>query len=546
MPSPQKNQLAWIEFTNKIRTAATNASYKDRANAITRIYDQFLIGEHSDENDLLTTKRFIDLILNAIPQHVELVAPKQYLLADGIERLCRKIEDLNGGEKRTEPICTTKPAELRESRIPDPPLDGVEHSLLGVGGFGAVFSPALPNYKNGAWHSYPNNVTKAFKTPAAQSKAISDSARIYGLTGNSGHQVEMYKYRYSPNELPASLKAKFSSEHFFPNGSSYIRMPYLGVEVGKVESVKDKLQKVPFGRILEQIVKVISQVKKIIDHDLVHADIRDSNILINPENGVITIIDFDLLNDTSSLFSRFDFDFYNNPPEFLLFKTRSDLASVALTPESIRALMTNFHIDKPAEPTNPYPDQLLNHYNFWSSLGLTRDSLIAKIIDANVKNANYMKSAAFSSIDDAFKTFGLKTFDEFGLACSLLNLLNGVYPGCIKSETVTPADTVSLRDSLKGVITLESAAYTDAQLGAISSALLELTNTVLLPMMSFTMENRIMTDEALARVMAIKARFDSEFTAVASPEGGSSRRYKSTRKRLNRRRRTTRRFKFIG
>ena len=74
------------------------------------------------------------------------------------------------------------------------------------------------------------------------------------------------------------------------------------------------LRKIPIGFLLEQVLKVMNQVKIFVDNGFIHGDIRPPNMMIIPDTGIITIIDFDLFEEIR-YFMAGNVAFYNRPPE---------------------------------------------------------------------------------------------------------------------------------------------------------------------------------------------------------------------------------------
>lgn len=206
-----------------------------------------------------------------------------------------------------------------------PPISNVTN-VVGKGTYGFILKPALSNRRlNGSVEEYPDEVTKAYFNQNSLNGAIKTGTKIYSLTGNEGHKLIPYKQPYRVSNMPASIITKLKTEDFGKTDIAKIygrssmpiaHMKNLGIDM-KYTSLTAHvaaLRKIPTGLLLEQVLKVMKQVKIFIDNKFIHGDIRPANMMINPDTGIITIIDFDLFEEIPE-FMKNNVAFYNRPPE---------------------------------------------------------------------------------------------------------------------------------------------------------------------------------------------------------------------------------------
>lgn len=206
-----------------------------------------------------------------------------------------------------------------------PPISNATN-VVGKGTYGFILKPALSNRRlNGSVEEYPNEVTKAYFNQKSLNGAIKTGAKIYSLTGNEGHKLIPYKQPYRASNMPASITAKLKTKDFGKTDIAKIygrssmpiaHMKNLGIDMihTRLTAHVAALRKIPIGLLLEQVLKVLNQVKIFIDNKFIHGDIRPANMMINPDTGIITIIDFDLFEEIPD-FMKNNVAFYNRPPE---------------------------------------------------------------------------------------------------------------------------------------------------------------------------------------------------------------------------------------
>lgn len=197
--------------------------------------------------------------------------------------------------------------------------------VLGKGGFGVVFTPAMNNINaTGTRKSFPGHVTKVFFKEEAYKKALRDAEELKKKVPALAIPYAPYEHPYKLKEIPASVIATLTRDDVGGvkrgDPAHMLHMPNLGVSIHdflKSLPLRTTYQRsVPFEKTVQELYKLMTIVKAIGEAGLIHADIRETNVLVNPDTGDMTIIDFDLLSPKESM-SRKLRPFYNRPPELL-------------------------------------------------------------------------------------------------------------------------------------------------------------------------------------------------------------------------------------
>ncbi len=240
-----------------------------------------------------------------------------------------------------------------------------------------------------------------------------------------------------------------------------LRMPHRGLSVKHLIERKTlgSLRAVPVQIILGQVCKLIYQIKHMGASGYIHGDIRDTNILVDPVTGLLTIIDFDWFAPKADFFKEYfeHFGFYSNPPETLL------------APHGV--IMKKFYIEQ-------FKKCFIDH------------PMIRDIDRYNSENKAYLRSAAGSSVMDKKLEFWdktLDTFDSFGLAWTLLTLFRHLYPG-------------SLDNNIAALATKHGYAELDAV------TINKMVQTVLLSMGNFNLTDRQTAADVLERALKLNDR----------------------------------------
>lgn len=431
------------------------------------------------------------------------------------------------------------------------------HRLLGAGGFGVVVQPALafPNTVPDPENA-PNNVTKIMFARKPYNRVVKLIPTVKGLFKNAGHRTTPSATAHTFDALPASLQSNIRKKKGFksvePDADMYtLRMPYLGIDVHNLVE-----EKKPGGReirnrsvlvVLDQVVKLIGQINTLVENGYIHGDVRDTNIMVHPLTGAMTLIDFDWLKPKDEFIDTYAedgaFGFYSNPPECLFTGKRGAFVDYkGFLPPKIVSYVSDF-----------YNQFTFCRDNYIGDIpkGTPEDEIESRcqellgeaIVEANDNSKEYFRDELGIT---SLKQDIWKTFDGFGLAWTLLTFFNYVYT----SESIL-GDIDLFQHDLSALITNEGVPYTEEQGKACANALRRMIEEVLAPLSDFEYRLRIPTSEALAVAISIRDELAAVFAdgvgaaaAVAEPvvkAVGGAGVGRSTRHRNNRRNHRTRR-----
>jgi serine/threonine protein kinase len=276
-------------------------------------------------------------------------------------------------------------------------------------------------------------------------------------------------------------------------------MPDLGVSVGTADTKKGDLRRVPIPVIIDQIIKVLKQVQTLQHNNYIHGDIRETNVMIHPTTGTITIIDFDLLKPAN----RFNPNgMYNNPPENLI-------------------------LDNSSDPVTKLYDYTMKFYKYFFYVQdlFKAEEFLTEMSEADDRNQAYMERVKKIGVVKKF----LATYDSFGLASTLLCLLGTLYPGSIAQPKATLKNSLSLRTTKNGV------PYTETELDACTNAIYDMSHSVLLLLSKFRMDFRPNVDGVLETALSIQRELNERMsgTMLGNRVGGRRKTVK-TRKSVHR------------
>jgi hypothetical protein len=201
--------------------------------------------------------------------------------------------------------------------------------VIGKGSYGAIVSPALPNVDEHGHLTYfgPDMISKVMLRKEDYDKMMEDEAFIQKhvpslTTGATPYRRVFHEYNISgiPG-MHSFIQSKPSR-----NGVYVARMPNLGLDLKNMVRIPGKIDalraSVTPAAMFKQILKLMHIVKGIRDVGLIHADVRETNVMCSA-TGDMTIIDFDWLMTPKDIQKNYPVYFYCHPPEsiFLLDKT---------------------------------------------------------------------------------------------------------------------------------------------------------------------------------------------------------------------------------
>jgi serine/threonine protein kinase len=252
------------------------------------------------------------------------------------------------------------------------------------------------------------------------------------------------------------------------------------------------LRKTPIKIILEQVLKLYRQVEAILNSGNIHGDIRETNVMIAPNDGKMTLIDFGWLMPIDEFFEQYDhaLGFYSNPPESIL--NHNNLLCIMLHPDTRKNIpLTNIADSEFTVKLQTYSSKnIYAHQN--------KDAYIESIND----NANYVNQQLDDAVnsyvdcesDDTVKNklneIMTPFFDCYGLSLTMYVLFSKLYSPEARSR-----------------LTNGDIPYTEEEMSRINEVLDRIMNDIIIPCLSFTIEERINIHEARARLESILSGF---------------------------------------
>lgn len=372
--------------------------------------------------------------------------------------------------------------------------------FVAKGAYGCIIKPALPNIRNNEWQLYPKNVTKLFFEKDDMKKAYNDSKAMYKLLGrNKGHKTHKYKYNYRASNLPNAVRTRCKKIRSGSRTKLYpLRMPNLGLDVWNIESKYKKYRNIYVGTILDQILKVMKQIETLSTKGLIHGDVRETNIMIHPDTGVITLIDFDLLYPSDIFYSKTHLGFYCHPPETFLYKNIMFFMEATPAERDAEYESKEFH-----ERLETYANHHSN-FVFGKAEYLDRPVSMDDIKSALNDSIAYMKTLGVHDRADLRKLL-LPNFDGYGFAFTLLEFLAYVYPSTLVRIQHDRYDSV-LKDRIKD----GSHKYKSREISIIRKTIHALVYDVLIHMVDLRLEHRLDIHQAVERAQSIIEEFHED------------------------------------
>lgn len=219
------------------------------------------------------------------------------------------------------------------------------YKLLGKGTYGLVFEPALPNV-NAAGNpvEFPGYVTKAFFEEEEYKKALTNAPKLARNVPAIHIPYNSYTRKVQRGNIPLAVRKEAKNHGDLTDPMYLIRMPHKGYSIRDVteqSAMRRKIEALPLEVKVREIYKLMNIVKALGDAGYVHGDIREPNILINPDAGTMTIIDFDLLKPTSEFAATFPVPYYHIPPEASVLLLRQTPAAGPFSP-AVPSLWSQF------------------------------------------------------------------------------------------------------------------------------------------------------------------------------------------------------------
>jgi hypothetical protein len=297
-------------------------------------------------------------------------------------------------------------------------------TIIGKGTYGAVVEPALPNIDE---HGNPitfgsNMVSKVMLEQKDYDKLLVDEQLLRERVPALATNITPYRRTFTEHNISAIPNMQnYIDSRDDRDGVYVVRMPNLGLSISDMKRSDAKMlalrAAVTPAAMFKQILKLMYIVKTIRDAGLIHADIRETNVMCNM-NGDMTIIDFDWLMTPAQIQAEYPVYFYCHPPEslFLLDKTIPidnhllTYGNLALI-NRCEDLAEDYMADNDADYfwKTVVPQGLLDRTSFATKIAENMGNLRATAVRDG-------KAAALKR----FRKIYYNTVDSFGLAVALL------------------------------------------------------------------------------------------------------------------------------
>jgi len=348
------------------------------------------------------------------------------------------------------------------SNTPNAPLSTAQASLspthpmrlLGYGGFGCVLTPPFSNINDtGKAITFPGEVMKVFYSKNAANKSVRNANMLQQINNQNkplfSYPIQKYRKTYKARNIPKSFHRKCKIAANALNANIYaVHMPDLGKSIATI--IKDPeltstIRNIPFKNIIQGFRKLLLTVDHLYKNGYVHCDVKPQNILVNPTNGTMTLIDFDLLTTISDTLDSMSVQ-WNSPPETIYWTNEPFMNEVIHNPD-----FQPFK-DVSEDDTRPELQALLvdiyMRTQIYNSMGL---GLVDNDIDYYMRYEwipSWIKSLGISDIDTILlelRKLSIPTYDSFFIGYSFTTLIRTLYfdkddncimPFCDKLEDI--------------------------------------------------------------------------------------------------------------
>jgi len=238
-----------------------------------------------------------------------------------------------------------------------------------------------------------------------------------------------------------------------------VHMPHLGVDLTHVKEILGHLRAIPVPVMLTNMYELLEKVAMLWNHGYVHGDVRPPNIMIQPETGKLTLIDFDWLmevrefaKDYRPVTEKTEYSMMGNgktkkvltaqlhiPPELLL----SDISQSGMSQDqkapsvdlSYERFGFNTKTSVANEDTYRRTSRIINNYcKQFRQIFTHMDPELNRLCESKLKTAmtdsitywNELLKEGRSPIMESYRTL-----DGYGIGQNLLELFHQLYPGSL-------------------------------------------------------------------------------------------------------------------
>jgi len=381
----------------------------------------------------------------------------------------------------------------------------------------------------------PRYVTKVFHTKQAYNDFMKKTNRIRTIFQGDPNYLA---HRFDRNLTLSNVDDRYKSavaRQFIRNSRRNTKvkshdqpiyavyMPHLGVDLTQINGIRERLRAIPIPIMLTNIHELLEKVAMLWNNDtpFIHGDVRPPNIMIQPETGKVTLIDFDWLMEVREFAAtyrpvteRIIPSMMGNgkhkkvlitnphiPPELLLSTISQHPDATNLSNET-----TDIKSTKTSRIIRDYCSELHKRFTYIepyikSALtATTRDceTMLEKAMKDSISYGNEIVTQGRFPIMESYRTL-----DGYGIGQNLLELSHQLYPGSLTYAS-DPSMTLDEKRALHTMI-----------------------HYVLKPLCAFSLRDRKHVGEVLGIASSILASLDQQ-TAKPANEAKPTNEAKST------------------
>lgn len=321
----------------------------------------------------------------------------------------------------------------------------------------------------------PTHVTKVFHTKEKYDKFLEKMGMIREIfQGDPNYLVypfdRVHTLRNVPNEYKHTVSSRFSRNTNRNTNKTVeplqqpiyaVHMPHLGVDLTHIKDILGHLRAIPVPIMLTNMYELLEKVAMLWNHEYIHGDVRPPNIMIQPETGKLTLIDFDWLMEVREFAKVYRpvteserlrgargppteiITHPHIPPEFLL----SDM-SQHLDETNFSANRTKIGSNRTDRIITDYCTRMRERFTYLNAYYQLAPliSTVKKGIEASITYANDIVKEGRFPIMESYRTL-----DGYGIGQNLLELCHQLYPGSL-TYAADPSMTLHEKSALNTMI----------------------------------------------------------------------------------------------
>lgn len=320
----------------------------------------------------------------------------------------------------------------------------------------------------------PAHVTKVFHTKKAYDAFLTKMDMIRAIFQGDPYYLaypfdhvptlknvpDQYRHLVSRQFIRNATRNKKVEPHDQPIYA--VHMPHLGVDLTHLPSILGRLRSIPVPIMLTHMYELLEKVAMLWNHGYIHGDVRTPNIMIQPETGKLTLIDFDWLMDVREFADKYRPVTERDVPGASIGKTKKELITTPhITPELLLSDIsqhldeTDFSTDKTNIDSSrttriitDYSTQLLENFSYMKAYYQLHE--LTQMIHTAMKDSiTTWKKVVTEGGLPIMESY--RTLDGYGIGQNLLELCHQLYPGSL-TYAADPSMTLHEKSALNTMI----------------------------------------------------------------------------------------------